>query len=836
MKVEPLAISRAGSSDPFSVMFLMVFPRETPSGKYRLSAMGVHRSVSIIDYSSSEKLDWRSLLETASLRESRMEAVNTFRPFRYPVRDTSADDLIAPMINALFEAYQSERLADVLSQFDNGYSGVTAGGGLLDRNLLARSLAFDFGYMDGIRIAPQSLTVRPLTGGADVEIGWRRSVKRYLFRMSIPGAEVNERDQRTALSMRFDGERWLILGQAGDPLFGLSDPVTGAFHVREVENALESARLDALAREAALKYVNPPAGETRPAAAWSADEFARRAQEASEAILAAYQREDVRSLMDRISTEYRSQSSVGTNVDHFTLPLSLRCDFEIFDNFSYSAASEQFRVYPEVKQAEVIFLWDARARFLATNQDIIKRSRRTRLIFADEDGEAKVIRQDASSVTNGSLLFGRAEPSSCTAVVRADEGSTIGGGTFAVSGTSGATGGTDISSVISGDQTYSGDIVVEAGRTMRVDPGVTLNFAPGARLIVYGTLDATSATFRSTSGSPGSWQGILFHSGSIGTISSCSIRDATDAFHVQGGNVTLASPTLTNNIDGIEVSGGTVTLTNAAISGNTGANIFSTGGMLALDGTIQSTGTSNIVVNGGTLAINSGSTVTGGDNVLSLVSGSATISSATIRNPNALGTGISAIGGSLTIAVSTISDAGSARRGIDATGSTVSVTSSTISGFDNGASEAGIRASGGTVTISNSTISSNYMGVQLSHLSTATVTLNATSVQNNSSHGLSVSGGYFSMTGGNLRNNGGRGLIDNCGCATSILNAVNIQNNFSFAADAPLGCAVTIMRLTGCYIADNNGATGVDLTGGNCVTSGQLNQIETVTAPAATAN
>ena len=59
------------------------------------------------------------------------------------------------------------------------------------------------------------------------------------------------------------------------------------------------------------------------------------------------------------------------------------------------------------------------------------------------------------------------------------------------------------------DNSYivTGNITVESGITLTIEEDVTVEFQTGRSLLIYGTLNATNATFTSNSGSPapGDW-------------------------------------------------------------------------------------------------------------------------------------------------------------------------------------------------------------------------------------------------------------------------------------------------------------------------------------------
>ena len=102
---------------------------------------------------------------------------------------------------------------------------------------------------------------------------------------------------------------------------------------------------------------------------------------------------------------------------------------------------------------------------------------------------------------------------------------------------------TDVSGVISVDKwtaagnpyTVTGDAIVEAGKTLTIDPSVVVKFNADAALIVSGKLIASGEkgnqiifTSNQTPSSVGNWKGIAFNEYSNGLIQYCIIEYASD--------------------------------------------------------------------------------------------------------------------------------------------------------------------------------------------------------------------------------------------------------------------------------------------------------------------
>ncbi len=103
-----------------------------------------------------------------------------------------------------------------------------------------------------------------------------------------------------------------------------------------------------------------------------------------------------------------------------------------------------------------------------------------------------------------------------------------------------------------------GPTTIASGVTVTIEPGVNVTFAPGASLVVNGTLTADAGagfiTFQG-SGTPGSWGGITFNSGSSGILNWCNIYDATTGVTCSGSNSLppITSCDIRNNSTGISV-------------------------------------------------------------------------------------------------------------------------------------------------------------------------------------------------------------------------------------------------------------------------------------------
>ena len=114
----------------------------------------------------------------------------------------------------------------------------------------------------------------------------------------------------------------------------------------------------------------------------------------------------------------------------------------------------------------------------------------------------------------------------------------------------------------------TGNVTVNAGITLTIDPTVEVKFDNGRSLFSYGIINATSATFTSNDGSPapGSWNYIEFYSGSTSTFSGCTFEYGRHIDVNSGATVTI------NNSSNIEsmyyygiYSNGNLNVTNSTI-------------------------------------------------------------------------------------------------------------------------------------------------------------------------------------------------------------------------------------------------------------------------------
>ena len=141
--------------------------------------------------------------------------------------------------------------------------------------------------------------------------------------------------------------------------------------------------------------------------------------------------------------------------------------------------------------------------------------------------------------------------------------------------------GTDVTGTIAANTTWNlagspyiviGDITVNNGVTLTVDPNVIVKFNSGRRMTVLGTLNANTATFTSNQAvpAPNDWLYIQIGNASFAgatTLTSCFLRYA-QSFYIYSGTATLSSTVIeyfyyygVYNSGTLNMTGGSINLT-----------------------------------------------------------------------------------------------------------------------------------------------------------------------------------------------------------------------------------------------------------------------------------
>ncbi len=365
---------------------------------------------------------------------------------------------------------------------------------------------------------------------------------------------------------------------------------------------------------------------------------------------------------------------------------------------------------------------------------------------------------------------------------------------------------TYVSGIISGDTTWTqsgspyivtGNILVNNGVTLTIEPGVTVKFDSGTGLQVDGTLiargtDTDNIIFTSNqpSPAPGDWGYIFF------------TDTSTDAAYDEGGNYTGGS-ILEYCV--IEYAGGASLTDNGALrmdnahpfinyctirsNSAAGINAYNLSAMIKItNSTVSDNAASS---DSGGIAVSGGTAVISGNNILSntrsvgsgggiaAYNSTASISGNTVSGNSAhiSGGGIFVNGGTVDISGNTISGNSAYRgSGIAASGSTavITVSGNTITGNTSG-SGGGISITYGTVTVSGNTISDNT--------STETPSIGNDGIAGGG--GMLIEGAIVTVSGNTIDNNtaeasgGGIYAVYSAYGSTTTISGNTISNNTS---------------------------------------------------------
>ncbi|MCK9282487.1 MAG: T9SS type A sorting domain-containing protein, partial [Melioribacteraceae bacterium] len=101
-----------------------------------------------------------------------------------------------------------------------------------------------------------------------------------------------------------------------------------------------------------------------------------------------------------------------------------------------------------------------------------------------------------------------------------------------------------------GTLNITGNVTVNSGVKLTIEPNAVINFANGASLIVNGELVINGGELTSS----GTWGGIQFNSGSSGNIYNCIITNATNGIYCYNSSPTIRNSILEYNTTGLSCS------------------------------------------------------------------------------------------------------------------------------------------------------------------------------------------------------------------------------------------------------------------------------------------
>ncbi|MGD1007418.1 MAG: S8 family serine peptidase [Ignavibacteriaceae bacterium] len=127
--------------------------------------------------------------------------------------------------------------------------------------------------------------------------------------------------------------------------------------------------------------------------------------------------------------------------------------------------------------------------------------------------------------------------------------------------------------------TLTQNIIIPSGDTWTFQPGVTLNFSNGASLIVNGVLSAVGTssnpiTFNFGSPNSSTQNGIIFNSGSSGTISYCRILNAYSGIYENSASVNVSNSAITQCTFGLYLYNSSPTIQSCTIDSNSEYGIY----------------------------------------------------------------------------------------------------------------------------------------------------------------------------------------------------------------------------------------------------------------------
>jgi hypothetical protein len=290
----------------------------------------------------------------------------------------------------------------------------------------------------------------------------------------------------------------------------------------------------------------------------------------------AYEQGSVSEVTQRVHNNFLNNDENGFRHGYADFVDSIRLDLEnLYDlNFSVRVRSIQFE--GSLDRARVEVEWDRRARLGNTNQLWLSSDNNTVLRFrraspfrlarisgdplmglssprtgatlvrgGSLDGEANFATQQVSFDGSVDDFDGNEFPELTQEEATEIAGEGCFSGTVESDPTADATWCDDV--------TVSANVTIPAGVTITVDPATTLTITANETLSVDGTLDIASATISHPSRQK--TPGIIYETGSTGTISGSTFEDGDMYLLVNGGSVTAENNTF-NTFDTDDTDGG----------------------------------------------------------------------------------------------------------------------------------------------------------------------------------------------------------------------------------------------------------------------------------------
>ncbi len=94
-----------------------------------------------------------------------------------------------------------------------------------------------------------------------------------------------------------------------------------------------------------------------------------------------------------------------------------------------------------------------------------------------------------------------------------------------------------------GTHNFTNNLSIAYGKVLKAESGAQFNFVSGKYIAIYGTLNGVNATFNRTSGT---WGGIRYYSNSAGTLTNCTITNASYGIYIRDDDPVIDECTISN--------------------------------------------------------------------------------------------------------------------------------------------------------------------------------------------------------------------------------------------------------------------------------------------------